>query len=257
MGIKGLFQFLKRFEKEISIQEGVSAKSVGLDIFWFLHRSKGDIYTFEKYLLPIIKNASEVHCVFDGKPSPDKRQLLNEQEKKRKEIQKSIDSIESFLKYPFHHISNGDRNTIMTYLQELKRQVWKIQPLYIDNIKSWLQKHNCIIYQAESEADYLLVNLQKDNIIDVIITNDSDLLALGSDIIIKPISPYKCSILDIKYICENLELTEYLWTNFMYLCKNMKDTDIFLAYSLIKVYKDLDYINQKYYIMKQDYILKE
>ena len=82
MGVKGLFQFLKRFEKDVHIPQYISGKSVGVDIFWFLHQSKGDMFHFQNNLLPIIKHAQKVYCVFDGAPSLEKKKILEEHSKK-------------------------------------------------------------------------------------------------------------------------------------------------------------------------------
>ena len=54
-----------------------------------------------------------------------------------------------------------------------------------------------------------------------------------------------------------LGFTAQQWDDFMYLCKHMKDKDVLLAYSLISVYKDLEYVLQKYYIMYKDYLTSD
>lgn len=255
MGVKGLFQFLKRFEREVSTTHYISGKYVGIDIFWFLHKSKGDFSKFQSFLLPIIKHAKEVHCVFDGKPSEEKRTLLNEQAKKRTEILKSINEIETFLKYPFHRISRDDKYIIESHLNQLKRQAWKIQPEYIQQVKDWLVTQKCHTYQAEGEADNLLAELEKTHIINLIITNDSDLLTLGSKVILRPNTYMTGTVFDSTHIYKTLGLTVQQWQDFMYLCRHMKNTDVILAYSLISVYKDLEYIDQKYYVLNQDYLI--
>lgn len=256
MGVKGLFQFLKRFEKEVSTTHYVASKSVGIDIFWFLHKSKGDFAKFQSYILPIIKHAKEVHCVFDGRPSPEKRTVLEEQSKKRTEILKSIAEIEAFLKYPFHRMSREDKYIIESHLSQLKQQAWKIQPDYIYEVKDWLHQHNCHVYQAEGEADSLLIELEKANKISIIITNDSDLLTLGSNIILRPTTAMTATIFESRYIQKTLGLTVQQWQDFMFLCRHMKNTDVILAYSLISVYKDLEYIDQKYYVLNNDYLIE-
>lgn len=258
MGVKGLFQFLKRFEKDIHIPQFVSGKSVGIDVFWFLHQSKGDMFHLQNNLLPIIKHAQKVHCVFDGAPSPEKRKLLEEQAHKRNEILQSIQQIEKFLKYPFNRLTGSDRHYINAYLTQLKRQAWHPPPEYIDYVKNWLTGKGCVIHQAFDEADEILIELEKKNQISIIITNDSDLLILGSSTVLRPNSPLRGAIFDKEYICGILGFTASQWDDFMYLCKNMKDKDVLLAYSLISVYKDLEYVLQKYYIMyKDDLILYE
>jgi 5'-3' exonuclease len=255
MGVKGLFQFLKRFEKDIHIPQFISGKNVGIDLFWFLHQSKGDMFALQNNLLPIIKHAEKVYCVFDGAPSPEKKQLLEEQTKKRKEILQSIEQIEKFLKYPFNRLTGSDRHYINAYLNQLKRQAWQPPPEYIDYVKNWLSNKGCEIYQAYDEADEILIELEKKGQINTIITNDSDLLILGSSTVLRPISPLRGAVFDKEYICGILGFTANQWDDFMYLCKNMKDKDVLLAYSLISVYKDLEYVLQKYYTMYKDELI--
>jgi 5'-3' exonuclease len=257
MGVKGLFQFLKRFEKDVHIPQFVSGKTVGIDLFWFLHQSKGDMFSLQNNLLPIIKHAQKVYCVFDGAPSPEKKQLLEEQTKKRTETLQSIEQIEKFLKYPFNRLTGSDRHYINAYLNQLKRQAWQPPPEYVDYVKSWLSSKGCEIYQATDEADETLIELEKKDQISIIITNDSDLLILGSSTVLRPISPLRGAVFDKERICGILGFTAGQWDDFMYLCKHMKDKDVLLAYSLISVYKELEYVHQKYYLMYQEYLTAE
>lgn len=255
MGVKGLFRFLKQFEKSVSIPEYVSNKSVGIDIFWFIHQSKGDLFVFYSNLLPIINNAKEVHCVFDGAPSEEKKQLLEENAKKREEIYRSIYQIEKCIRYPFNRLSKEDRYYIYQYVNQLKRQVWQPSPEYINQIKNWLTMKGCIIHQARYEADDILSELEKTNTISLIITNDSDLFVLGASKVLRPYSPLNGGIFIRQHICEKIQFTEEQWASFMYLCKFMKNPDILLAYSYISVYKDLDYVCQKYDNIHRTYLV--
>ncbi len=247
MGVKGLFQFLKRFEKGVYIPEYLLHKTVGIDIFWYIHQSKGDMFKLQNYLLPIIKNSKCVCCVFDGREMPEeKMDTLLYQDKKRNEILISIEQIEKFLKYPFNCLKNDDRRIVRDYLNQLKRQAWQPSPEYVDYVKNWLKEKDCEIYQAVGEADDVLIRLENMGIVDVIITNDSDLLILGSKNILRPICPLRGAVFNKDSISKTLGFTNQQWHDFMYLCKNMKENDICLAYSLISVYKELDYIYQKY-----------
>jgi 5'-3' exonuclease len=257
MGVKGLFKFLRRFEKDIHIPEYVAGKSVGIDIFWFLHKSKGDIFYLQNYLLPIIKNSGSVHCVFDGKPSQEKKQLLEEQRIKRKEILQSIEQIEKFLKYPFNHLNSADKQCIHEYLHQLRRQAWQPPSEYVDYVKIWLTNKGCHIHQAPEEADTFLIELEQSGIISIIVTNDSDLLTLGSSKVLRPVCPKRGALFDKKEIYTILGFTAQQWNDFMYICKNMKEKDILLAYSFISVYKNLEYVLQKYNTLYEDELIDE
>lgn len=257
MGVKGLFQFLKRFEKDVHIPQYLTGKSVGIDIFWFLHQSKGDMFSLQNNLLPIIKHSKKVYCVFDGAPSQEKTELMKEQRYKRYEIIQSIQEIEKFIKYPFNRLTGSDKHHINSYLNQLKRQVWQPPPDYIEYVKSWLHNKGCEIYQSLHEADYTLIELENKGLIDTIITNDSDLLILGSSNILRPISPLRGTVYNKEYISDILGFTVQQWDDFMHLCEHMKDKDIVLAYSLISVYKELEYVLQKYYNLYKDNLISD
>jgi hypothetical protein len=257
MGVKGLFQFLKRFEKDVHIPHYIAGKSVGVDIFWYIHKSKGDMFAFQNYLLTIIKYAREVHCVFDGSPTDEKKIYLEQELQKRQEIVHTIDTIEKYLKYPFRRISREDRQHINDCLNELKRQAWQPPPEYVDYVKNWLYNKGCKIHQASSEADNYLIHLEKQQTISVIITNDSDLLTLGASTVLRPVTPLRAAAFNRDELCTILGFTGQQWQAFMFLCKNMKDTDIQLAYSLISVYKDLEYAFQKYDSIYKDSLVRE
>jgi len=248
MGVKGLFQFLKRFEKEVTIPHFVAGKSVGVDIFWFIHQSKGDMFALQNHLLPIIKNAREVHCVFDGVPPQEKRKELDEQFCKQHELLETIERVEAFVKYPFNRLTSEDRQHINAYLNQLKRQAWCPPYDYIDRVKSWLESKRCHIHQAAEEADTALIELERKGTISTVFTNDSDLLVLGSSSVVRLQSPLRGALFDRDRICGILGFTAGQWSDFMYLCKHMKEKDILLAYSLISVYKEIEYVVEKYYI---------
>lgn len=255
MGVKGLFQFLKRFEKEVTIPHFVAGKSVGVDIFWFIHQSKGDMFSLQSHLLPIIKNAREVHCVFDGVPPQEKRKELDDLKQTQQELLETIERVEAFIKYPFNRLTSEDRQHINAYLQQLKRQAWCPSYEYIDRVKQWLQTKRCHIHQAPEEADTALIELERKGRISTIFTNDSDLLILGSSSVVRLNSPIRGGLYDRDRICTILGFTAEQWADFMYLCKHMKEKDILLAYSLISVYKDIEYVVEKYYIHHKENLI--
>jgi 5'-3' exonuclease len=249
MGAKGLFQFLKRFQREIHISDYVANKSVGIDIFWFLHKSKGSLFILKNWLRPIINTAYKTHCVFDGIAPPEKTAQLEAAAKKRTELVKSITDIEAYLKYPFNHIKADDRRHIQAYLEDLKHQAWQPTPEFIRQVKEFLEEKGCIIHQAPMEADEYLYELQEKGNITAIITNDSDLLLLGSTVVIRPLSPTTGALFVVSDIQNSLGFKEHQWGDFMHLCRLMNEKDIILAYSLISVYKELDYAVQRYEIL--------
>ena len=245
MGIKGLFQFLSQYETRTSIVEALHNKSVGIDMFWFLHQSKGNEQVIQQYLRPIIEHAKEVHCVWDGAPSPKTKDARAQREQKRQEIIQTIAHLDTFIMNQMDQLSENDQYTLYQYVEQLRKQAWKPHPVYINTVKEWLKEEGCYQYSATEEADTLLMDLEKENTVELVISNDSDLLALGSSRLLRMYDWEEGGLFDTKSICLQWKWTSKQWNNFMTLCRMMKEPDIAVAYSLISVYRDLDVIFQK------------
>lgn len=255
MGIKGLFQFLSRYERRVSIVEAVKGKSVGVDIFWFLHQSKGDLSIIYHYLIPIIQNAKEVHCVWDGPPSSDTKNIRKEREQDRQEIIQSIVQLDTFLTYQMDQLSEEDQHTLSLYVEQLRKKSWKATPEYICTVKNWLEEEGCYQYQAIAEADTLLIELEKETKLELIISNDSDLLVLGSACLLRMYDG-EGGLFDKKSICVKWGWTSCQWDDFMTLCRLMKEPDVVMAYSWISVYRELAVILKKQMEWKKELVNK-
>lgn len=244
MGIKGLFQFLKRFETNVFVSDVVRGASVGIDLFWFLHRSKGDLSALQMYLQPILLSAKEIHMVIDGTPSLIRKQKLQEKSENQHELVDTLRKLEECLTLSLEtDIYNGIHHKI----QEIKRQLWKPSPFYIqDAVELLRHERGVTIHWAEDEADDLLIQLEQQSMIQIIVTNDSDLLTLGSKNVLRLYSPVKGGLYSIPVLLQQIGWSDIQWNNFMYTCRQTDQVDLSLAYSLISVYKELDEVLEKY-----------
>lgn len=252
MGIKGLFQFLSKCEQRVFVTDAVHGKSVGLDMFWFLHQSKGDKTVIYNYMEPIIQHAKEVHCVWDGTPSSDTAMERKERESKRQELMETIVQLDTVLTYQMEQLTEENEDVIHAYIEQLRKKVWKPSPDYIQSIKKWLKEKGCIQYQEKGEADEWLRELEREKKIELVITNDSDLLTLGCACILRMYNCVEGGLYHAKYIYSSFHWTRQQWKNFMMLCRNMKHPDVLLAYSWTSVYRDMDVISQKQMEWKKD-----
>ena len=245
MGIKGLFQFLSRYEKRVFVTDAVQGKLVGLDMFWFLHQSKGDITVIHNYLTPIIQYAKEVHCVWDGTPTANTAVTRKEREVKRQQIIDTIVQLDNALTFQMEQLSEENEMVIHAYMDDLRKKAWKPTPDYIHTVKKWLKEQGCFQYQEKGQADELLRELEKEKRIELVITNDSDLLTLGSVHLLRLYNSVEGGLYDTKYIYSSMNWTRQQWKNFMRLCCEMKHPDVLMAYSWTSVYRDMDVISRK------------
>lgn len=245
MGVKGLLTFLRSYEKKVELSSIVKDCSVGIDLFWFIHKSKGNLLWIQDYLEPIIQNATYVYCVVDGKTKKDyiKRK---EARMERHKIQDQLETIRCYVKSNEETISKEDQQVIQSYSDSLYMQSWIPTKKYIKYVIDWLENQNCIIRYASYDADQVLVDLEKDGLIHYIISNDSDMLVLGGHTMIHIYNKNIGGLLSRDHLCQELNLTQEQWNDFMYMCECIKTEDILLVYSFIRVYKELDYALQKY-----------
>ena len=145
MGIKGLFQFLSKCEQRVFITDAVQGKSVGLDMFWFLHQSKGDKTVIYNYIEPIIQHAKEVHCVWDGAPSSDTAVERKARESKRQELMETIVQLDTVLTYQMEQLTEENEDVIHAYIEQLRKKVWKPSPDYIQSVKKWLKERAALV----------------------------------------------------------------------------------------------------------------
>jgi 5'-3' exonuclease len=244
MGVKGLFQFLKRFETDVFVSDVVRGQSIGIDLFWFLHRSKGDLSALQMHLQPILLAAKEIHVVIDGTPSIVRKQLLQEKSEKQNELVHTLRQLEECLTLS---LETAIYDGIQGKIKQIQRQLWKPSPFYIQDAVELLRHEKGVtIHWAEDEADDLLIQLEQQGVIQIIVTNDSDLLTLGSKNVLRLYSPIKGGLYSIPALLQQFGWSDTQWNNFMYTCRQTNQVDLSLAYSLISVYKELDEVLEKY-----------
>jgi 5'-3' exonuclease len=228
MGIKGLFTFLKRWEQPVDTKEAIKNKSVGLDIFWFIHQSKGSMAELQASIAVFLQYALAVHAVLDGyHVTEERREVLEERRDKRHQ---TIEIIEEIMEAPI--MEARDQKILERHMTQLKRQIWKPSRAYIDQIKSWLIDQGVSVHEPIGEADQTLIVMENLGIIDLIVTNDSDLIALGAELVL-------CSnrnvIFSKTHMRKQMGFTKECWKDFMYLCQKVEPL---IAYSMIRVYKE-------------------
>jgi hypothetical protein len=241
MGIKGLFQFLKRYEMELHVKDAVKDQVVGVDLFWFIHQSKGDFFHLQDYLTPLLCHASRVHVVLDGAPPSHTKEERKEKRVRREKAQEELTKVNDIPWAEFESVK-----------EELRKQAWYPTKEYIAYVKEWLQKEGAVIHQAPTDADSVLVELEKTGWIDCIVSNDSDLLLLGAKRVLRMYSPIEMGEYRATELYGALQLTPQQWTDFMMLCRCMSKSDVLMAYSYIRIYKELDYALEKYTLLHEN-----
>ena len=156
MGINGLFSFLKKYSEKQRVADAVKGKKIAVDIFWFIHKSKGDIEKIKDMLDDYVQGCSCVLFIFDGKVSDERKPELSALKVKRQEMQSLIENLE---KEVIHLGENADskKKELMKYIEELRLQSWAPKGNYVDTVKELIEKwwglERCSVIVAPYEAD--------------------------------------------------------------------------------------------------------
>jgi hypothetical protein len=240
MGIKGLFSFMKRWDTVVPVIEAIKGKRVAIDLFWFLHRTKGNFPKLQASLQPFLDYAQHLHVVIDGTETTEQRRAeLDERQEYRKEKQSVLDEIIHTLQQD--EWGEDSRMILERYSNQLRSQIWTPSPDYIQQTVAWLIGFpHVTVIRTVGEADTMLYQLEQQ--VDLVVSNDSDLVMQGVNRLLRINTNMDGSarVFDKQMVIRHLAFTEQQWDDFLWLLKHMKSTDILLAFSLISVYRGRD-----------------
>ncbi|VDN53851.1 unnamed protein product [Dracunculus medinensis] len=184
MGIQNLLPFVKKACRQGNIAE-FRAQSIAVDISCFLHRAlvgcasevtlgyQTDFYI--RYVTRFIKMLTDYGChvilVFDGQPLPAKRNTNDSRREKRD-----------------HHRNKGKQLLSEGKVNEaydcLKKSASLTRDIIDNTIEAFQNFEMVDILVAPYESDAQLAYLNKIGLANVLITEDSDLIAFGCEKII-------------------------------------------------------------------------
>ena len=250
MGIKNLLKFLNNFPELIVDQNvnDLSGKKIAIDISILLYQvvisvrnsgadltnKKGEITShilgiFNKTCKLLSKNIIPIY-VFDGKPPEIKRKVLNMRKNIRSKAHEKMllaTTLEEKIKY-------FKRSVIITRKQ-------------LDDCRLLLTFMGVPYIDAPEEADSQCAWLAKTGLVDGVLTEDMDILTFGSPCIIRNLTSFKNSPLQINL---NMIKEKFDWShdNFVHFCillgcdycEGLNDINYMTIFNTFQKTKDID-----------------
>ena len=286
MGINNLNKFLRKnclnVFKEIHISE-YAYKKLAIDISLFLCKFKavcGDNWVSAFINLISCLRRNEIHCVFifdNGCPveklgeREERRKQQDNMKKKISDLNKSLDVykktgvVDNLLNELHEKISKDEGKQLLLSKKKhfnIKLVEDKIKKMsnYILNIsesdfeltKELFRILNVPFYIAPLEAECACADLCKRGIVDAVLTEDTDVLAYGSNIFLSKIDTSNDTCVQIVYedVLKSLKLneSEFLDLCIMFGCdynKNINKVGIETSYKYIQKYRTIDEISKQ------------
>jgi len=191
MGIKNLNKYFYDNCSKESISkihfEKLRGKTIVIDTSIYLYQFLNENALIENmYLFISIMALYDIIpiFVFDGKPPPEKRELI----KKRYEERKLAESKYKELSNSLQNMSDLEKSKIYNEMELLKRQFTRVYEEDIIKVKELLDAYKILYINSPNEADDLCVYLVKSGIAWGCLSDDMDMFVYGCPYVLRNLS---------------------------------------------------------------------
>lgn len=223
MGIRGLNTFIKKVCPECITTNNINkynGKIFGIDasilLYKYRHISNIDetcvnshIIGFFNRIKYYINNKIIPVFIFDGVPPEQKKITLKKRQSIKRKIYEKIEILQDL-----RPESENEKKEIQKEIYNLSKQVINVTKSHVSEIKELLDVLGINYYDAPDEAEKYCVFLQKNKIIDFIVTDDTDVFTFGGVNILKSTIKNDLIETDIEMFLEKIGYTRVKFIDF-------------------------------------------
>lgn len=215
MGIRYLNRFLKDNAspsiKLCNLAE-LSGKKIAVDISIYMYRFVSDNTLIENMylMLSVFRYYNIIPIfVFDGKPPPEKRELLQKRKEDKQEAENEYNKLKNTLEIN-KDMDDADKQEIIYNMDMLKRKFVSINKNDVENVKILIRSYGATYYDAPGEADELCAMLNIKDKVWACLSEDMDMFVYGCPRVIRYLSllNHTAVIYDVKGILTNLGISQ-------------------------------------------------
>jgi len=208
MGIRGAWTTFRKLFKKVDPLD-LEPKRIGIDMFSlvYTHRTTLD------ELMDLLKSWSlkgySLICIWDGNAPKDKHEIIEQRRSVRESAIDSRSNLEIYLETFEKELNDDDIKNLKSAISSLSWQGWHLTGSLKRMIKETLGESITHIY-APGEADDVLIKMASENQIDIIMTLDSDLFAMGGEHIWRLLRIKKEWIVEdilVEDVCDKAEIS--------------------------------------------------
>ena len=215
MGIRYLNRFLKdNASSSIKLCKlaELSGKKIAVDISIYIYRFAGDETLIENIylMLSVFRYYNIIPIfVFDGKPPPEKLELIQKRKQDKKEAEEEYNKLKKTLELN-KDMDDSDKQEIIYGMDILKKKFINISKSDIETVKSLIRSYGATYYEAPGEADKLCAMLTVKDKVWGCLSEDMDMFVYGCPRVIRYLSllQHTAVVYDMKGILNNLGITQ-------------------------------------------------
>jgi 5'-3' exonuclease len=217
MGIKHLNQFLRDNCSKKSIQhvhlKTLANKTIVVDTYIYMYKFISDNALLENMYL-FISAFKEYNItpifVFDGKPPPEKKALLNRRYLEKKEAENKYTEIQKLLSPDsLSELTEQQKADALKDMDLLKKQFIRVREGDVKQVKSLMESFGMSYYDAPGEADEVCAKLSLSGKAWGCLSDDMDMFLYGCPFVLRGFNLLKHSVIvyDTESILNDLEMS--------------------------------------------------
>jgi 5'-3' exonuclease len=215
MGIRYLNRFLKENASpsiKLCRLAELSGKKIAVDISIYMYRFASHDNLIENIylMLSVFRYYNIIPIfVFDGKPPPEKRELLQKRKEDKQEAEEEYKKLKTTLELN-NDMDDADNQELIYNMDMLKKKFVSINKNDIDTVKNLIRYYGATYYDAPGEADELCAMLTIKEKVWACLSEDMDMFVYGCPRVIRYLSllNHTAVIYDVKDILSNLGITQ-------------------------------------------------
>jgi len=190
----------------------LEGKRIAIDISIYLYKYEGDNMLLENMylMLSIFRHHNIIPIfIFDGKPPPEKKELLIKRKEDKQEAQKEYEKLQKSLDNN-NDFDDTEKQEIVATMDQLKKQFIHINKDKIESVKDLIRAYGATYYDAPGEADELCALLVLKKKVWACLSEDMDLFVYGCPRVLRYFSLMNHSVVlyHMKGILEELSLNQ-------------------------------------------------
>jgi hypothetical protein len=254
MGVKGLQSFIKQYSIPRNVKDLLNPKNsrlrIGIDISFYIYRWQGDVDKILSFLRSLQSNNHHVLLAFDGRAEDGKIWEAQRRREARENELKSANQIMDMLNT--EDLSDDQRTLLEKQAAEHQKKGWSLTRDMRHALKERLYEEKIPMVKAKGEADGLLSAASVKGDLDIVISGDMDLIAMGAKLLWTPLEDgIHFREYNREDILKELNLGDWQFRSLCAMCfteasQEQNPVSIQQAYQLMKVFRSLTVLKQKY-----------
>jgi 5'-3' exonuclease len=180
MGIRSVWSTFRKLFNSIDPLLLDKSKKIGIDMFSLIYTHRTSLNELLELLKSWTQKGHSLTCVWDGTAPKDKQEIIGQRRSARESAMDNKEGLEEYLEKFKEQLNEHDIRHLKTAITSLSWQGWHLTGSLKREIQEKLGVHVKHIY-APGEADDMLLKMADTGEIEVILTLDSDLFAMGGE----------------------------------------------------------------------------